>query len=282
MILVTGATGTVGSEVVEQLLALGERVRVLVRTPAKAAKFGAAVEIVQGDLEKPETLPAAFAGVDKVFLLSTGSDVARLEGHAIDAAKEAAVKHVVKLSAAGAEVDSVLRLGRWHRESEKHLEASGMTWTILRPGSFDTNALAWARSIQAQGLVFHVTGDGKSTPIHPRDIAAVAVAALTRPGHEGRIYALTGPEALSTPEQVQIISAALGKPLQCIEAPEAAARSGMMAEGVPQELVEGILELMAYLRAGHGATLTTTVAEVLGREPRTFAAWVNENLAAFQ
>ena len=282
MILVTGATGTVGSQVVEQLLAAGERVRVLARDPAKAAKFGAAVEVAQGDLSKSETLPAAFEGIEKVFLLATGPELANLEAHAITAAKRASVKHVVKLSALGADIEPGIQLGRWHRESEKNLEESGLTWTILRPGNFHTNALGWARSIQAQGVVYHLTGAGKSAPIDPRDIAAVAVAALTTPGHEGKIYDLTGPEALTAAEQVEKIGVALEKPLQAIDAPESAARGGMLAEGMPRELVEAVLELMALIRAGHVEKKTTTVAEVLGREPRTFDAWVKDNIAAFR
>ena len=282
MILVTGATGTIGREVVAQLLAAGERVRVLARDPAKAAKLGAGVEIAQGDLAKPETLTAAFEGIEKVFLLATGPELANLEAHAITAAKRASVKHIVKLSAQGADIEPGIQLGRWHRESEKNLEESGLTWTILRPGYFSSNTLMWAPSIKAQGLVYHLTGAGKSTPIDPRDIAAVAVAALTKPGHEGQIYTLTGPEALNVAEQVEKISAALGKPLQAIEAPEAAGRSGMLAEGMPRELVEALLELMALTRAGHGGKTTNTVAEVLGRAPRTFDTWVKDNIAAFQ
>lgn len=284
MILVTGATGTVGSAVVEQLLAAGQPVRVLARDPAKAAaKFGAAVEVAAGDLEKPETLEGAFVGVDRLFLLGTGPELARLEGNAVDAAKKAgSVKHVVKLSAQGADNADSLALSRWHRESEKHLEESGMTWTILRPGAFASNALGWARSIQAQGMVFHLTGAGQTTPIDPRDIAAVAVAALTRPGHEGKIYELTGPQASTAAEQAAQISAAIGKPIQCVDAPEPAARSGMLGEGMPRELVEAVLELMAYIRSGHAAKVTTAVADVLGREPRAFAAWVDDHIAAFR
>lgn len=282
MILVTGATGTVGSEVVEQLLAAGQRVRVLARDPAKAAKFGAAVEIAQGDLARSETLPAALEGVEKVFLLATGPELANLEAHVITAAKRASVKHIVKLSAEGAGYDPAIQLGRWHRESEKNLEESGLAWTILRPGSFNTNTLGWARSIQAQGMVYSLTGAGKLTPIDPRDIAAVAVIALTTQGHEGKIYDLTGPEALTTAEQAATISTVIDKPIQVIDAPEAAARSGMLAEGMPREMVEAILELMAHIRAGHGGKLTNTLAEVLGRKPRTFAMWVNDNAAAFR
>lgn len=282
MILVTGATGTVGSEVVAQLLAAGQPVRVLTRNPEKAAKYAANVEIAQGDMESPETLTAAFTGVDRAFLLATGPALARLEGNAIEAAKAASVKHIVKLSAAGAEIDPGIALGRWHRESEEHLEASGLAWTILRPGAFASNTLSWAPSIKAQGMVFHVMGNGATTPIDPHDIAAVAVAALTMPGHEGKIHDLTGPEALTNAALVEKIGRALGKPLQCIDAPEAAARSGMLAEGMPLVLVEAILELMALTRSGYGAKVSPTVEEVLGRRARTFDQWLEAHLDAFR
>lgn len=282
MILVTGATGTVGSEVVEQLLAAGHPVRVLTRHPEKAAKYASKVEIAQGDLADPESLTAAFAGVDKVFLLAAGPELAKLEGHAIEAAKKASVKHIVKLSAAGAELDPGIAIGRWHRESEKHLEESGLAWTILRPGAFDSNALNWATTIKDKGMVFHVTGNGKGTPIDPRDIAAVAVAALTLPGHEGKIYEMTGPEALTTAEMVAKISKALEKPIQAVDAPEAGARSGMLAQGMPLVMVEAILELMALVRGGYRDKPTAVVEEVLGRPARTFDAWLQEHLNAFR
>ncbi len=282
MILVTGATGTVGSEVVAQLLAAGKPVRVLTRSPEKAAKYGSNVEIVQGDLADQATLGPAFAGVDEVFLLATGPSLATLEAHAIVVAKQAGVKHVVKLSAQGADIDPGIALGRWHRDSEKNLEESGLTWTILRPGAFSSNALNWAGTIKAQGMVFHVTGNGKTTPIDPRDIAAVAVAALTTPGHAGKIYALTGPEALTNAEMVGKISKAISKPIQCIDAPEAAARSGMLAEGMPHVVVEAVLELMGLIKNGYGAETTTVVEEVTGRKPRTFDAWLNDHVDAFR
>jgi uncharacterized protein YbjT (DUF2867 family) len=282
MILVTGATGTVGSEVVAQLLAAGQPVRVLTRSPEKAAKYGSNVEIARGDLADQATLTAAFAGVDEVFLLATGPSLATLEAHAIVVAKQAGVKHIVKLSAQGAELDPGIALGRWHRESEKNLEESGLAWTILRPGSFSSNALNWAGTIKAQGMVFHVSGNGKTTPIDPRDIAAVAVAALTTPGHAGKIYTLTGPEALTNAEMVAKISKAIEKPIQCIDAPEAAARSGMLAEGMPHIVVEAVLELMALIKNGYGAATTDVVEEVTGRKPRTFDAWLSDHVAAFR
>lgn len=282
MILVTGATGTVGSEVVKQLLEAGQKVRVLVRDPAKAAKFGGKVEVVQGDLDKPETLGPAFAGVDKAFVLAMGLDLPKLEGNAFDAAKKAGVKHIVKLSALGASIEPGIEISRWHHACEEKLKATGIAWTMLRPGNFASNALSWAGSIKGQSSVFQPSGEGKTAPIDPRDLAAVAVKVLTTEGHEGKGYELTGPEALSAAEQVEKIGAAIGKPLRFVDVPEAAAREGMLKSGMPEAIVGPLLELMALIRAGYGATLTPTVEELLGRKPRTFDEWARDHAGAFR
>src|SRR5689334_10241200 len=154
MILVTGATGTVGCEVVKQLVLAGEKVRVLARDPAKAAKLGDGIEIAQGDLARPETLGAAFVGVDRALVLATGPQLAELEGNAFDAARKAGVRHIVKLSADAIGFEPEIAIGRWHRESEEKLKASGIAWTMLWPGNFASNALRWAGPIKAQGAVF--------------------------------------------------------------------------------------------------------------------------------
>lgn len=282
MILVTGANGTIGSEVVKQLIDSGQSVRALVRDPAKAAKLGGKVEVVQGDLSKPETLGVAFRGVEKAFLLATGPGLPQLDGHAIDAAKAGGVKHIVKLSVLGATMDPGLIIGRWHRAGETKLESSGIAWTFLRPGGFFTNALGWASTIKAQGAVYAPLGEGKSASIDPRDVAAVGVAALTKPGHEGKAYDLTGPQALSMAEQVQAISVAIGKPLKFVDVPEAAAKGGMLKAGMPEPLVNGLLELMALTKAGKVAMVSNAVEQVTGKPARTFEAWAREFAAAFQ
>jgi (4-alkanoyl-5-oxo-2,5-dihydrofuran-3-yl)methyl phosphate reductase len=282
MILVTGATGTVGSELVKQLLEVDQKVRVLARDPAKAAKFGDKVEVLQGDLAKPETLVAAFRGVEKVFQLATGATIKELEANAIDAAKEAGAKHIVKISVQGAELDPGLELGRIHRESETKLKASGIGWTMLRPGAFASNTLAWTGSIKAQGAVFALTGEGRTAPIDPRDIAAVGVKALTSPGHQGKEYTLTGPEALSAAEQVHKISVAIGKPLKCVDVPLAAAREEMLKSGLPEATVSALMEYFALIRSGREFAITSTVEEVLGRKPHTFDEWLRDNLVAFK
>jgi len=283
MILVIGATGNIGGEVVKQLLEVGAPVRVLARDPAKAAaKLGAGVEVVHGDLDAPETLGPAFARVSKAFVVSTGPELARLDGNAVDAAKAAGVAHVVLLSVLAAETESGLQLHQWHRESEKKLEASGLAWTFLRPGAFASNALSWIPSIKAQGVVYSPAGDGQSAPIDPRDIAAVAVKALTTPGHEGKAYTLTGPELLSTADQVAKVGAAIGRQLLFLDAPVEGARKGMLKAGMDPRLVDALLELLGNVRAGNTAFVSPTVAEVLDRPARTFDAWVQDNVAAFR
>lgn len=280
LILVTGATGTVGSELVKQLVQGGHRVRALVRDPAKASKFGTGVEVVQGDLSKPETLAAAFAGVDKAFVLSTGPELAKLEANAFDAAKRAGVKYVVKLSGRHLDADFMAgaALVQWHDESERRLRALGVAWTILRPGMFASNVLMWG--VKEQGGLFLPMGDGKDTPIDPRDIAAVAVKVLTTPGHEGKIYELTGPEFLSFAEMVQKMATAIDKPLKYVDVPEATAREGMLANGVPPALADSLLRYFAGVKAGQIYPPTSTVADLLGRPPRTFEQWAKDHVAA--
>ena len=282
MILVTGATGTIGTEVVKLLLAAGRKVRVLARDPAKAAKLGDGVEVVQGDLDKPETLTGAFQGVSQLFLLATGEELARLERNALAAAQQAGVKHIVRISAAGAEAAAPLQLGRWHAEGEAQLKASGIPWTIVRPGAFMSNTFMWIGMIKGQGVVYNPAGAGQTAPIDPRDIAAVAVTALTSTGHEGKTYDITGPKSLSAPDQVAEISAAVGRPIKCIDVPEAAARAGMLAQGMTPVMADALVELMSYIKNQGYSQVTGTVEQLLGRPPRTFEQWLGENADAFR
>jgi uncharacterized protein YbjT (DUF2867 family) len=280
MILVTGATGTVGREVVKQLVAANQKVRVLVRD-AKKADFGAGVDVAVGDSSKPETLGAAFKGVDKAFLLSAGDDLAKQEGNFVKAAKDAGVKHLVKLSVFGAEFEPGIALGRWHRESEKNIESSGIAWTFVRPAGFMSNAMQWVGSVKGQGAIYSPTGNGKQSLIDPRDIAAVAVKALTTPGHEGKSYNLAT-EALTVAEQASILSNAIGKPVTHVDVPEAGARQGMSAAGMPPVMVDAIMEFMGMIKAGYAGSTTSDFETVTGQKPRTFANWTKENAAAFK
>jgi uncharacterized protein YbjT (DUF2867 family) len=286
MILVTGATGNIGSVVLERLAEVGQKVRVLARDPAKLAgkleKFGGTIEVVKGDLASPETLDAAFAGVDKAFVVATGPELPELAGNAFDAAKKAGVKHIVFVSSWTTVNEPGTQIGRWHVEAEAKLKASGVAWTILQPGAFASNTLWWAKSIKEQGAIFLPTGDGKTVPIDPRDIADVAVMALTSPGHENKEYLLTGPEALSAPEQLAKIGAAIGRPLRFVDVPPDAAREGMLKAGRPEVMVNAMLEAMTLVRAGRGSWVISTVERLLGRKARTFDDWLESNVEAFR
>jgi uncharacterized protein YbjT (DUF2867 family) len=280
MILVTGATGTVGREVLGQLLAKGEKVRAMTRNPAKAG-FDHGVEVVQGDFEAPPTLAAAVAGVERVYSLTFGPRTAVHEKNLAQAAKKAGVRHIVKLSAMGGDGETRNGIRRWHDEGAQAIRDTGMALTVLLPTGFMCNALHWRGSIRTQGKVFSNYGEGKLPSIHPRDIAAVAACALTCPGHEGAEYLLTGPEALSVREQVKILSDATGRELAYVPVTDEAARVGMEKAGMPGFLIETLLPFAAYIRDGKAGRVLGTVEEVTGRQGLRFEAWARENAGAF-
>ncbi|MFL6241480.1 MAG: SDR family oxidoreductase, partial [Acidimicrobiia bacterium] len=213
MILVTGATGTVGRQVVAQLLEVGATVRGLTRDPGSgSARLPAGAEVVAGDLAVPDGLGAALAGVDTVFLVwpTLSAD------HAAPATIEAITKHarrVVYLSANGASEEAGSILGS-HAMIERLIRSSGAEWTFLRPGGFASNTLMWAPQIRSTGVVRWVYGAARRSLIHERDIAAVGVRALTEDGHADATYVLTGPASITQVEQVAAIGAAIGRDLR--------------------------------------------------------------------
>jgi uncharacterized protein YbjT (DUF2867 family) len=280
MILVTGATGTVGREVVAQLLQAGRSVRALTRNPSKA-RFDERVEVIQGDLDQPQTLTKAVEGVESVFSLAHGQDLIAQEANLVQAAKAAGVRHVVKLGALGAGDGDRTIIADWHNASELAIQESGIAWTFIRPGAFMSNAFFWKDTIRSQGKVFSNYGDGKVPPIDPRDIAAVAVVALTTEGHQEKAYPLTGPEALSVAEQVQVLSKVLGKRIEYVKISDEVAREGMLKAGLPVGIVNALLPFAAYIRSGKAAKTLPTVEEVTGRAPYTFARWAHDHAAAF-
>ena len=281
MILVIGSTGNIGGEVARQLIAAGQKPRLLVRSPEKAKAFEGKAEIVKGDLADEKSVAEALKGVDKMFLVATGLNGPELEQKAIAAAKQAGVKHVVKLSVLGAEHEGIT-LAKWHRATEKKLEASGLAWTLLRPGNFMSNAFMWADSIKKQGAIYAPLAQGKMAPIDPVDIAAVAVKALTTPGHENKAYALTGPKSLTMAEQAAIVGKAIGKEVKFVDVPPQAAQDGMLKMGMPAGYVDALLELYAMIKSGAVDMTADGVEKVTGRKPATFESWASKNAAAFK
>jgi uncharacterized protein YbjT (DUF2867 family) len=283
MILVTGSTGNVGCEVVKQLATVGHKVRALVQNEGDAKRrFPTNVDIVKGNLNDPTTIDAAMAGVDRIYLIAPLTpQLTQHDSTVIKAAKRAGVKHVVKQSVLGAQYEGIT-LAKWHRASEKEIEASGMSWTFIRPSGFFANALAWTQSIRHGGAVYWPTGAGKLGIVDARDIAAVAVKALVESGHEARAYEVTGSKAWSSQEQVDTISRTIGKPLKFVDVPDGAARDSMLGQGMPAQIVDVMLEFTGLVRSGNAGTVTDTVWKITGKTPRTWEAWVTENAAAFK
>jgi uncharacterized protein YbjT (DUF2867 family) len=282
MILVTGATGNNGSEIVKQLSAAGASVRALVRNPAKAAAIkGPGVEIFEGDLGKPNTLDAALKGVDRVLLCSGFSpDEVDMQGNLIKAARRAGTPHLVKFSVLGANPTSACRILSDHGQIEKQVEASGLPYTHLRPNSFMQNLLAFAGSIK-QGSSAMPAGDTRITTVDIRDIAAVAVKVLTEPGHEGKSYDITGPEPLSYADMAAKLSTVLGRPIQYVSVAPNDFKQGLMQWGVPEWMADGMNELYATY-TGYQTAVTDVIARVAKKQPTTFDQFARDFAGAFR
>jgi uncharacterized protein YbjT (DUF2867 family) len=284
MILLTGATGTSGRPIVDALLARAERVRVLARDPEKAATLlPDEVEIVRGDLGDPQSLEAAMEGVDRALLLvASVENLPELDAKFIDAADRVGVPHVVKFSAVDADPNSPMRFMRGHGESEAKLKASGLAWTMLRPTFFLQNLLGMAGMIKRSGAIHLPTGDGRAPFVDTRDIAAVAAAALTERGHEGKTYETTGPRAISVADIAKAISDVVGREVKHVDVPPDAAKQGLLHAGVPEWNADGINELNAAMKDGQLARVTNTVREIGKKEPVTLEQFVREHADAFK
>ena len=281
MILVTGATGTVGRALVDQLHAIGAPLRAGTRRPADAT-FPEGVEVALVDFDKPDTLPAALEGVDRVFLLSGGPDGPTHDARVAAAAAEAGVAHIVKLSALSSGDDTATDpISGWHRAGEKAVRDSGVPWTFLRPTGFMANAAMWADTIRSHDTVYAPFGAGRTAVIDPRDIAAVATVVLTTPGHEGQAYPLTGPSPLSPGEEVEILGSVLGRSLSYVDVPPEVARKAMIDGYMPAEVADAVIALLATGLDASSAAVHPYVEKLTGNAPRTFAQWVEEHRAAF-
>ena len=285
MILVTGATGLNGSELVRRLSARGVPVRALVRTPAKAEGLAAlpGVEIVEGDMARPETLSEPLRGVDRAMLISS-SDPAMFEVQAnfIDAAAKAGVQYVVKLSGIMPEIDSPFRFARMHGEIEQKLEASGMAFTHLRAGEFMQSYFRQVPAIVGRGMLALPMEDARIASIDTCDVAEVAAIILTSTGHEGKIYPLTGPEALSMAEVAERLSVVTGKTIRYVNIPPEEAKQANLARGVPPYNAEALFELFAERRRGKESQVSTVIPEVFGFQPTSFEQFAQRHAAIFR
>jgi uncharacterized protein YbjT (DUF2867 family) len=284
MILIAGASGNVGTELAGILTARGVPFRAMVRSPEAAEKIEAlaGAEIVAGDFNDPATIARAVTGIDRAFLLTPSSEQAEAQQSAfVDVARREGVRHVVKLSQLAADPGSPVRFLRYHAAVEHAIRASGMAYTFLRPNLFMQGLLGFRASIIAEGRFFAAAGDAKISAIDVRDIAAVAAAALTDVGHEGRVYDITGPEALTHADMAERLSDALGRRIEFVDIAPDAMREALIGAGFPAWQADGLIEDYAHYRRGEASAVASGVQDATGKAPRTFADFARDYAPAF-
>jgi uncharacterized protein YbjT (DUF2867 family) len=284
MILVTGATGKNGAEIIRRLSGRKERVRAMVRRQngMLRATPNVALEYVEADFDDPASLRKALSGVQRAFLVTNSSEhVEERQLRFVGLAREAGVKHIVYLSQLHAASDSPLRFLRYHAAVEEALRTSGMSYTNLRPNLYMQGLLMIGRSIATEGRFFAPAGDSRVSVVDVRDIAAAAVVALTKSGHEGKTYDITGPEALTHAEMAAQLSEALHRPVAFIDVPEREFREALRGFHMPDWQADGLIEDYAHYRRGEAANISSAVQEVTGESPRPFTAFARDYKSAF-
>jgi len=284
-ILITGATGHIGTTLAKQLSAQGVPFRALVRRADNNAHPIAALpgaEIVTGDFNDPASLTRALAGIEKAFLLTNSSEHAeQLQFNFVEAAQQSGLPHIVKLSQLHAHATSPVRFLRYHAVIETEIRNAGMAWTFLRPNLFMQGLLGFRETIAQQGKFFATAGDASISVADTRDIAAIAAAALTTAGHEGRTYDITGPQSLTHTQLAAELSAALGKPIHYIDVTAEQLLPALLHAGFPTWQAEGLIEDYAHYARGEAAAVSTAVPDVTGKPARSFAAFAKEYAPLF-
>ncbi len=281
-ILITGATGNVGSELVRQLSEKGIRYRVLVRPTDKPHSFPEGVEVIQGDLADEAGVHKALQGIEKAFLLTNSSEQAeQLQSTFVDIARNAGVQHIVKLSQLHARSDSPVRFLRYHAAVEQKIKDSGMTYTFLRPNLYMQGLLGFRELIVHRGKFYAAIGDAHISLVDIRDIAAVAAAALLDKEHEHRTYDITGPQSLSHKELAAILSTAIARPVQFEDVAPGQMLQFLLAAGFPLWQAEGLIEDYAHYARGEAAAVSSTVQDVTGRTARSFKQFAGDFAQAF-
>jgi uncharacterized protein YbjT (DUF2867 family) len=283
MILVTGASGTVGKAALREVARSGAKHRAMYRSPDEAAKAPAGTATVIADFAKKETLAAALRDVESVYLVcSPVPDLVQLEGNMIEASVAAGVSHVVLNSALGAG-DFAKSFPSWHRKVEDKLKGAGISFTILRPNSFHQNVLTYfAPSIRAQGVFYGAMGNARVSFLDVRDIAMIAAKALAGAEHTGKTYELNGPEAPTYAEVAEKISKHAGRTVQYVNIPEEAQRKAMLDQGMPVWQVDALLELQGYYTSGKGGAIDPLLENLLGHPPITMDRFLAEFAGEFR
>ena len=280
MICITGAGGTVGKELVKQLELAKVPFRVAYFSKEKMeAALAKGMDAVTIDYNRPDTLREAFQGCERLFLLGPNAlNQTQLELNAVEAAKAVGIKYIVKQSVMGSEAKD-FSLALVHRPVEKAIEASGIEWTFLRPNSFMQNVVTFmAETIKAESAFYSASDQGKIAHVDVRDIAAVAVKALTEsePIHFGQAYTLTGSEALTYDDLADELSKVLGRSISHISLSPEDLKHGMLAEGMPEAIAERMLDLERYYREDKASLITNDIKQVTGQDPIQFAQYTRD------
>jgi uncharacterized protein YbjT (DUF2867 family) len=289
-ILVTGATGTLGSEVIKQLSSVTPAVNIKagVHSAQNVKKNSDRVEVVLIDYNKPETLKEALNQVDKLFLLTPDVPNAHeLASNMVIEAKKAGIGHIVKQSVMGADLEADVDTMRLHRQAEKIIEQSGIPFTFLRPNEFMQNFVNFhSPSIKNNNAFYLPLEDAKVSLVDVRDIAAVAVKSLTEDRSDkhnnNKTYLITGQEALSYHQAADILSNATGKKISYVNISEEEARGAMKEMGMSDWLINTISELHGYFRKGNASQVSSAVEEVTGKKPISFSQFAKDYAEAFR
>lgn len=280
-ILVTGATGTIGRDVTKELAKRGAAVRAGVRDPNKAkGMLGSDIALTSFDFEDPQSFRNSLKDVTKVFVLPPlmPNQVETINAF-VDAARDAGVKHILKLSAINADADPPCTFGKWQVAEEQHIRNSGLGFTFLRPNSFMQNFINY--SPPRDGVIYLPWGNGQASFVDTRDIARAAAEVLTEEGHEGKTYTLTGPAALGIADVARILSDAAKRGIKYVDVPEAATRDGMLQAGLAQWQADGAMELHAINKQSLWAAVTNDIENVTGHAAITFAQFARDHADRF-
>jgi len=280
MILVTGSTGNVGSQLIQALRGAGQEVRALVHDESKAQPLReAGAEVVVGDMEQPDTLGKAVEGADHIYLItSNGPTVADQARNLIDAAKGAGRPHLVRQTAFGTTKSRIIQQ---HEEIERMLEGSGLPFTLVKPTFFMQNLMMAAQTVASDGMVYLPLKDGRLGMIDIRDVVDVACSVLTSAGHEGKTYVLTGPASISLNDVADGLTKAIGKRVTYVDVPPEAAREALIGMGMSEWIADGFIELMEGFGEGFADLTTPHVEQLTGHPARSFEAFARDFAQAF-